>query len=454
MSSGLALGAGGGRWKRYPAYRDSGVEWWGEVPEGWEVKRLKHLCSYSALYGANEPATAYVDEGVRFLRTTDITDKGELLPENAVFLEIEQVKDYLLEDGDLLISRSGTIGRSFVHDASKHGQCAYAGYLVRFVLNDELYPRFAFYYTKTDRFSKYLSMSVIQSTIGNVNGQKYANMPLPTPPLPEQHAIAAFLDRETGRIDALIAKKERQIELLQEKRTALISHAVTKGLDPDAPMKDSGVEWLGEVPEHWAKMGIKHLLHQIIDTEHKTAPYSPDGKYLVVRTANVRNGILSFDDAKYTDSEGFKEWTRRGVPKPGDILFTREAPAGEACIVPDNVPLCIGQRMVLFRVNKQRLDARFGIYSIYGGLADEFIRSLSQGSTVEHFNMSDIGNTPLFKPSLSEQHTIAAFLDHETGHIDVLTTKVYESISKLYEYRTALISAAVTGKIDVRGEKT
>jgi type I restriction enzyme S subunit len=272
-------------------------------------------------------------------------------------------------------------------------------------------------------------------------------------PLPEeQRAIATFLDRETGRIDALLAKKERQIELLREKRAALISHAVTKGLDPDVPMKDSGVEWLGEVPEHWAEMRIKHLLHQIIDTEHKTAPYSPDSNYLVVRTSNVRNGILSFDDAKYTDSEGFKEWTRRGVPKPGDILFTREAPAGEACIVPDNVPRCIGQRRVLFRVNKQRLDARFGIYSIYGGLADEFIRSLSQGSTVEHFNMSDIGNTPLFEPSLSEQHTIAAFLDHEAGHIDVLTAKVRESITKLREYRTALISAAVTGKIDVRAE--
>ena len=122
----------------------------------------------------------------------------------------------------------------------------------------------------------------------------------------------------------------------------------------------------------------------------------------------------------------------------------------EACIVPDNVPLCLGQRMVLFRVNKQRLDARFGIYSIYGGLADEFIKSLSQGSTVGHFNMSDIGNTPLFEPPLSEQRAIADFLDRETAKIDALTKKIYEQIEKLKEYRTALISAAVTGKIDVR----
>ena len=150
------------------------------------------------------------------------------------------------------------------------------------------------------------------------------------PPLPEQHAIAAFLDRETAKIDALAAKKERLVELLEEKRTALISHAVTKGLDPDAPMKDSGIEWLGEVPVHWAKMKIKHFLYQIIDTEHKTAPYDPDGNYLVVRTSNVRNGVLLLADAKYINHEGFKEWTRRGVPKPGDILFTREAPAGRS----------------------------------------------------------------------------------------------------------------------------
>jgi len=219
--------------------------------------KLKQACLRSALYGANEPASNYANEGVRFLRTTDIGDNGRLRLEGAVYLERELVHDYLLQDGDLLVSRSGTLGRSFVYDQSLHGECAYAGYLVCFRLSPSLLPAFAFYFTKAQIFTDWLGVSVIQSTIGNVNGQKYANMHLPVPPLPEQHAIAAYLDRETARIDTLVARKERLIALLEEKRAALISHAVTCGLDPTAPLKDSGVPWLGQVPAHWQVLRLK-----------------------------------------------------------------------------------------------------------------------------------------------------------------------------------------------------
>jgi type I restriction enzyme S subunit len=212
--------------------------------------------------------------------------------------------------------------------------------------------------------------------------------------------------------------------------------------------KDSGVEWLGEIPTYWEKTRIKYVLHQIIDTEHKTAPFYPDGEYLVVRTSNVRNGQLVLDDAKYTDYEGFREWTKRGKPEPGDILFTREAPAGEACLVPENLPLCLGQRMVLFRVNHQMLDEHYGIWSLYGGIAAEFITSLSQGATVAHFNMADIANIPLLLPPLEEQAAIASFLDRETAKIDALIAKKERLIELLQEKRTAIISHAVTKGLD------
>ena len=213
--------------------------------------------------------------------------------------------------------------------------------------------------------------------------------------------------------------------------------------------KDSGVEWLGEIPAYWEKTRIKYVLHQIIDTEHKTAPFYPDGEYLVVRTSNVRNGQLVLEDAKYTDYEGFREWTKRGKPEPGDILFTREAPAGEACLVPENLPLCLGQRMVLFRVNHQMLDEHYGIWSLYGGIAAEFITSLSQGATVAHFNMADIANIPLLLPPLEEQAAIASFLDRETAKIDALITKKERLIELLQEKRTAIISHAVTKGLDL-----
>jgi type I restriction enzyme S subunit len=193
---------------------------------------LKYACNQSAIYGANVSASEYTDEGVRFIRTTDISDRGELLSDDAVYLDRGIVEDYLLEDGDLLLSRSGTVGRSFICDGQASEECAYAGYLVGFKIKESvLLPKIAFYFTKSKQFEEWISLSVISSTIGNVNGQKYANMPLPVPPLSEQRAIAAYLDRETARIDALIGKAEAMIECLQEYRTALISAAVTGKID-------------------------------------------------------------------------------------------------------------------------------------------------------------------------------------------------------------------------------
>lgn len=148
----------------------------------------------------------------------------------------------------------------------------------------------------------------------------------------------------------------------------------------------------------------------MVDTEHKTAPFYDDGAYLVLRTTNVRSGQLILEGAKYTDADGYREWTKRAVPVPGDIIFTREAPAGEACLVPDGIPLCLGQRTVLMRTDPDLLDSRFALRALYGGLAAEFIETLAQGSTVTHFNMSDIRNIPLLLPPLEEQREIVGFL--------------------------------------------
>jgi type I restriction enzyme S subunit len=168
-----------------------------------------------------------------------------------------------------------------------------------------------------------------------------------------------------------------------------------------------------------------------------------------VRTSNVRQGKLILKDVKYTDLDGFTEWTRRGKPQPGDILFTREAPPGEACIVPHDLDLCLGQRMVLFRVKHELLNGDFGVYSLYAGLANEFIKSLSQGSTVSHFNMSDIGNIPILTPPVEEQQLVVNQLKEIILRISLLAEKTISSIEKLQEYRRSLITAAVTGKLEI-----
>lgn len=197
---------------------------------------------------------------------------------------------------------------------------------------------------------------------------------------------------------------------------------------------------------------MKHIVRSFIDAEHKTVPFYPDGEFLVVRTANVRNGCLRLEKAKYTDSDGFKNWTVRGLPEEGDIVFTREAPAGEACVVPAGVSLCLGQRTVLFKINSSLAHSQYVLHALYGGLGQEFIQKLSQGTTVAHFNMGDISNIPILFPPREEQVDISVNVEGRLLSVDITSQKVIESIELLLEHRSALISAAVTGKIDVSGE--
>jgi type I restriction enzyme S subunit len=447
------------KYSAYPAYKDSGVEWLGDIPQHWKTKRVKH-CLQSIEQGWSPSCENRIAEDDEWgVLKVGCVNGAEFNPnENkALPTDLEPRPELEIKPGDVLMSRANT--RELVGSTS-----VIKSVRPRLLLCDKLYrlkvnisvvnPDYLVLSLGSTiaRFQMEQDATGASGSMQNIGQEDVQNIVLPLADLEEQFAIASFLNHETAKIDALIAKKERLIELLQEKHTAIISHAVTKGLDPTVQMKDSGVEWLGKIPTHWEKTRIKYALHQIVDTEHKTAPFYPDGEYLVVRTSNVRNGQLVLDDAKYTDHEGFREWTKRGKPEPGDILFTREAPAGETCLVPENLPLCLGQRMVLFRVNHQMLDENYGIWSLYGGIAAEFISSLSQGSTVAHFNMADIGNIPLLLPPIEEQTAIASYLDRETAKIDALIAKIREGIEKLKEYRTALISAAVTGKIDVRNE--
>lgn len=434
--------------KPYPAYKPSGVEWLGDIPAHWAAKRLKHLCTRSALYGVNESAASYSSEGVRFLRTTDISDDGELTTDNAVFLERSLVDEYLLQDGDLLISRSGTLGRSFVYNSKLHGECSYAGYLVRYVPAQSLVPRFAFYFTKTSHFQQWLSLVVISSTIGNINGQKYANMHLPVPPVPEQRAIAAFLDRETTRLDALIAKKQRLIELLQEKRTALISQAVTKGLDPNVAMKDSGVEWLGKIPAHWKVSKLKRLVPAItVGIVVTPAKYYVDSGVPCPRSLNISSGKITENGMVYISPES-NELHKKSKIFADDVVIVRTGQTGTAAIVTAEYDGANCIDLLIVRRSMQ-LVSKWLYYFFNSPAASRQIEAYSVGAIQSHYNTSTVAELVVPKLSTDEQAKIVAYLDGATTKIDDLVGKVNDAIQRLREYRTALIAAVVTGKMEV-----
>lgn len=408
---------------RYEAYQDSGVEWLGDIPQSWVVKKLKFLAS---IYNGQDYKSVLSDDGYPVIGSGG---------------QFAFASQFLYDGEAVLLGRKGTIdkplyikGKFWTVDTMFYSVC-----------KNNVFTKYSYYLATTLPFSYYSTATALPSmTQTDLLNHKYA-----LPPLAEQTAIANFLDQKTAEIDQAIALKTNLIERLKEYKQINIQYAVTRGLDPNAKMKASGVEWIGDIPSHWLYELVKHSLHGIIDCEHKTAPFVDETEFLVVRTTNVKNGKLSFEGAKYTNQKSFTEWTRRGVPAPHDVLLTREAPAGEACLVPADTKLCLGQRMVWLKVNKQKIIPSFLLSLIYSTVGRTYIDFLSAGSTVLHLNMSDIKNIPVLLPPLAEQAAIVAHIEAISAKIDQATDQAQQQINTLTEYKTVLINAAVTGKIKV-----
>ncbi|MFC0666838.1 restriction endonuclease subunit S [Azotobacter chroococcum] len=437
------------QFKPYPAYKDSGVEWLGEVPEHWVLAPIKHLALLnprkSEFYGDPEQLCSFVPM--------------EKLKTGCVLLDEERPINVVIggytyfEDGDVLQAKvTPCFENKNVAIAKGLTNGIGFGSTEISVLRpyDSIISGFLYYRVQEDSY-----MSVCTSSMIGAGGLKRVpadvinNFKVAAPALPEQTQIARFLDHETARIDALIEEQQRLIELLKEKRQAVISHAVTKGLDPSVPMKDSGVEWLGEVPAHWDVVRLKNI-SRIVDCKNRTPEYVDDGDYLVVRTSNIKKQQLSLESALYTDRNNFEIWTERGVPPPGSIFFTREAPSGEVCIVPDDVPLCMGQRMMNIIPSDSSMTP-FIFDFLTSDCLTKYIESEASGSTVVHLRVEQVYNIPLVVPPESERDSIDKLVGELKRQYETLIKQSEVSTALLYERRSALISAAVTGKIDLRG---
>lgn len=268
-----------------------------------------------------------------------------------------------------------------------------------------------------------------------------------------QRAIAAFLDRRSAAIDALIAKKERLIELLQEKRQALITQAVTKGLDPNVPMKDSGIEWLGQIPERWSVRPLKHLLTHLVDCPHSTPEYDEDGEFFVVRTADIEPGRVRISQIRKCSGSTYRERVSRLVPRGGDILYSREGERfGMAALVPPGTPVCLGQRMMQLRPGSEVLPG-FLMWALNAKPATEFVKVDTVGATSPRVNIPTIAEIPIAFPSLAVQRETLDWLESHIQRIDGIIDATAASTARLSEYRQALISAAVTGKIEIPAEE-
>lgn len=440
--------------KAYPAYKPSDVEWLGEIPSTWSTTPVKR--HYDIKLGKmlqNNPMSEK-DRLVPYIKAVHVNwarvDTQDL---PSMWASPDEIPQYEVVSNDLLVCEGGEVGRAAMV-ANPPAECIIQNALHRVRPRKHSDARFLMYVLHTVSAACWFEVLCNKATIAHFTSEKFADLRIPVTDLGTQRAIATFLDRETARIDGLIAKKQRQIELLQEKRAALISHAVTKGLDPNAPMKDSGIEWLGEIPEHWESGALKRFVE----------PNRPITYGIVQCGEDVPNGVpyirpVDMTDEGGTDLDGLRRTASeiaaaylRSTIRPGDIVVSIGPSFGKVMIVPealDGANLTQGTARVAPSTD---VLTRFLFWCLRSGAVHQAWEALVTGATFRALNLEPLSRTIVAVPPLPEQRTIAAFLDRETERIDVAVSKVEQSVAMLREYRTALISAAVTGKIDVRGE--
>lgn len=424
--------------------KDSGIEWIGEIPEGWEVKRTKFLFSER-----NERCDN--DTNLPLLSVSEyygVAQRKEKIKEDETLVRASSLDGYkICYQHDIVINimlawRS-SLGESPVQGIVSPSYCVYKPTL------SSIYSRYYHYLFRTDIYAnvfKQYSTGIIDSRL-RLYSDKFFSLFVQLPPLAEQQRIADYLDAKCAYIDQCLDMTRQSMEKLRAYKLSCITEAVTKGLDPDVPLKDSGVPWIGQIPAGWEFQRLKNIC-KIVDCKNRTPENIPEGQYFVVRTSCVKEGKFIPSGGYHTNEENFIEWTRKGQPRIGDILFTREAPMGEACLVPQMDNICLGQRMMFLRPNSNT-SAQFILYTIYAPLCREFILSLNKGSTVGHLKISQVANIPLLLPPLPEQKRIAAYLDKKCARIDALLEEKQALLDKLAEYKKSLIFECVTGKREV-----
>jgi type I restriction enzyme S subunit len=425
---------------RYPKYKDSGVEWLGQVPEHWEVLRLKPI-----LYEVDERI------GDRDALLLGLSKTAGVLPRADIGQNASESDDYSkykeCRVGDLVMNKMQAWNGVF--GLSTHTGIVSPDYAV-FRFRDQRFATFLTNAFRTDLAAGefFCRCRGMGTAFLRLNTGDFLDTKITLPPASEVPRITAFLDRETAKIDALIAEQERLIELLQEKRQAVISHAVTKGLNAEAPMKDSGVEWLGAVPEHWDFGPLKRFW-EVIDCKHVTVPFLDEG-YPVASVMEVREFELDLRQVLQTSEEHFRLLTEGGrQPRRGDVIYCRNtANTGTSAYVGTDEPLSIGQDVVL--IKSMDHNGRFLNYILHSGLMAAQLETLLVGSTFKRINVAQIRSLAVTCPPKAEQDAITAFLDAQTSDYTTLSADASRAITLLQERRSALISAAVTGQIDVR----
>ena len=431
---------------RYERYKDSGVEWLGEVPEHWDITRLRFIFDIEKRIAGTDGFDV-LSITQRGIKVKDITSGDGQLSSDYSKYQLVKKGYFAMNHMDLL---TGYV------DISKFDGVTSPDYRVFKAIDDgKDSPEFLLLLLQNGYHQKlFFPYGQGSAHLGRwrLPTEEFNNFFFPRPPYDEQSKIFKFINCETARIDALIAEQQRLIELLKEKRQSVISHAVTKGLDPTVPMKDSGVEWLGEVPGNWEVCQSKYLFESVTSGSRGWAEYYSDDGNLFFRIANLTRDTIEpkLETLQYVSPPIGSEGQRSRIIAD-DILISITADLGSVCVANSSITGgYVSQHVALVRPYTNKVDSRWLAYFVLSTACKDQLLGAGYGGTKIQLSLEDIKTFLICVPSYNQQTKIANFLDGAVTKFQLLINEARNGIKFLAERRSALISAAVTGKIDVR----
>lgn len=422
--------------------KDSGIEWIGKIPKDWIISKLKYELSEPMKYGASETGIDYDEKLYRYIRITDITSDGKLKQEGKLSLSESQAKDYVLLNNTVLFARSGgTVGKAFLYK-EEYGKAAFAGYLISAVAdNKKMNPKWLIYYTGSSAYIEWINRIFTQATIQNIGADKYSNMQIPIPSLDEQYMIIDYLDAKCAEIDALASDIQAQIDTLEQYKRSVITETVTKGLNSDVEMKDSGIEWVGAIPEHWS---IHPVYTYFGERKNKNRIGNEDNLLslsygrVIRKDINTSDGLLPESFNTYniveagdiiirpTDLQNDKRSLRTGLVKEHGIITSAYI---------DLYPL-------------RKVDSRYFHFLLHAYDGMKAFYNMGNGVR-QGLNYSEFSRLMVFEPSYDEQVAMADYLEAKVEEVDAVISDKKEQLATLDEYKKSLIFEYVTGKKEV-----
>jgi type I restriction enzyme, S subunit len=440
---------------KYPQYKDSGVEWLGEVPAHWTVQRLKASITSckNGVWGDDPKGDA---DDIECVRVADF-DRSRLVVDGEVptlrsVRQSERIGRTLLK-GDLLLEKSGggekqPVGQVVLYDRDSPAVCS--NFVAKVTLAERMVPRF-WMYKHAAAYSRGVNIGSIKQTSGiqNLDQAQYFNERGIFPPEDDQTRIADFLDREAAKIDALIAEQEKLLALLAEKRQATISHAVTRGLDPNARMKNSGVSWLGEVPAHWHVRSVSSLSTKITNGYvGPTRDVLVDEGVRYLQSLHIKRNTIRFDQPYYVRQE-WSDDHAKSILEAGDVLIVQTGDIGQSAVVTEEFAGCNCHALIIVAPVREELDGRWLSWVLNSDYGFNSLLSIQTGALHPHLNCGNVKGIYVPLPPLAEQKQIVEYIEGVTRRYQELTEAAEKAVELYRERRSALIAAAVTGKIDV-----